>query len=255
MAVAINADLLLVHVVTIPLSIAESPVPTDIFDVMSKEAKVEIELLKTKLQEHTNDKVTITTQVIVDDLVDDLIELASGRDTFAIVMGVKGAEESGAFWFGSNTVDVMQKIDQPVITVPGNISYKHIAKVGIACDLENTDWKLPLTHIEILHNLFGCELHVLNVTKDDQEVDATIVYESIDIQNDLRKFNPRFHFLVNERIEAGLGDFVSKNHIDLMVVMPKDHGFFGNLFHKSISKQIMTHSKIPVLSLHTIKVD
>ncbi len=252
MAIAVNADLLLVHVVTIPLSIAEAPVPSDIFEVMTSEAVAEIKKLQEKLQVHTNDKLTITTHVVVDDLVDDLIDLASQKDTFAIVMGVKGAESKNNFWFGSNTISVMHKLNHPVITVPGDVSFKKIAKVGLACDLEDASLKLPVAYLERLHTEFNCELHILNVTKENEKVDSDILYESIALQNDLKKFHPQFHFLVNENIEVGVAEFVKRVPIDLLMVMPKEYGFFESLFHKSVSKEIMTHSKVPILSLHPV---
>jgi hypothetical protein len=96
---------------------------------------------------------------------------------------------------------------------------------------------------------FNAELHILNTGKQDV-FDADIVFESGQMQERTMALKPTFHFLNNEDPDEGIMDFADKNQIDLLVVLPKHHGFIGNLFHKSHTKQLVLHSHVPVMAIH-----
>ena len=75
--------------------------------------------------------------------------------------------------------------------------------------------------------------------------------ESISIQNRLNVFKPSFHFLNGENIAEGIDEFSKTEPIDLLMVFPKEHGILG-LFHKKQSKSIVSHSLLPILSIHDV---
>jgi hypothetical protein len=69
------------------------------------------------------------------------------------------------------------------------------------------------------------------------------------LQNLLGDFNPQFYFVEKANVEEGVYQFVEENHPDLLVVIPRKHGLFESIFHKSESKQFILHPHIPVLAI------
>jgi hypothetical protein len=66
----------------------------------------------------------------------------------------------------------------------------------------------------------------------------------------LKEFSPTYHFIENESFTAGINLFSEKNHIDLIITMPKKHGFFDSLFKKSHTKKLAFHSHLPLMVMH-----
>jgi hypothetical protein len=44
--------------------------------------------------------------------------------------------------------------------------------------------------------------------------------------------------------------FVADKNIDILVTVPRNHSFFGNLFKTSKTKQLVYESTIPILAAH-----
>jgi nucleotide-binding universal stress UspA family protein len=60
-----------------------------------------------------------------------------------------------------------------------------------------------------------------------------------------------FHFTHDELTEEGIIDFAKANHIDWLMVLPKRHGFFDELFGHQHTREFVLHAEMPVLVLPT----
>ena len=66
----------------------------------------------------------------------------------------------------------------------------------------------------------------------------------------LVSLKPNYHFITDKDTDEGIIDFAEKNHIDLLIVLPKRHGLLDKLIYKSHTKQLVMHSHVPVMALH-----
>jgi hypothetical protein len=73
--------------------------------------------------------------------------------------------------------------------------------------------------------------------------------ESVILENHLRKFKPTFHFLVGDSLAERLNGFAREQQLDLLVIVPKKHGFLA-LFDKKHSGDIIGHSDAAILAIH-----
>ena len=53
-----------------------------------------------------------------------------------------------------------------------------------------------------------------------------------------------------EDIEDGLGKYAKENKLDLLIVVPREHGLVGGIFHSSHSKKLVLHTHVPVMAIH-----
>ena len=79
--------------------------------------------------------------------------------------------------------------------------------------------------------------------QDEQE--ATTV-----LQAHLEDVDTRYYTMADLHIVQAIGAFVEEQHIDLLVVRPRKHGIWYNLFHKSYAKELAKLNLIPVMALH-----
>jgi nucleotide-binding universal stress UspA family protein len=71
------------------------------------------------------------------------------------------------------------------------------------------------------------------------------------LQEILAPLKPQYHLITGENIDESIISFVEKNNIDLLITLPKKRGLLEKLAHKSISKQLVLHTHVPVMAMHS----
>ena len=248
MAMAISADILLLHIVQTPIGYSDLPIAISLEDMM-RTAEKDMQDLKDEITGRINGKINIEVQVGMGGFFDELKHVCEQVKPYAVVMGSQGKTAAEHLLFGAHATHAVTNLLWPVITVPPGVSFSAIKKIGLASDLTKVVESTPVDEINLLVNDFNAELHILNTGKK-QVFDADIVFESGMMQEMTMELNPKFHFISNENTEEGILDFAEKNQIDLLIVLPRRHNLLSSIFHKSHTKQFVLHSHIPVLTLH-----
>ena len=70
------------------------------------------------------------------------------------------------------------------------------------------------------------------------------------LQPSLMTNNTELHVIEHDDVEVGIEVFAKDFHIDLIILLAKDYGLIGNIFHKSQSKKMIMHPKMPLMILH-----
>jgi nucleotide-binding universal stress UspA family protein len=248
MAVAINASLLLLHIIPTAVTYTEIPVIIN-DDEMLRNKENEMDELKRQLLARVKNKINITTEVRMGTFFHELEAVCENIKPYTVVMGSQGTTAAERFLFGSHTVHAMKDLMWPLVTVPPGSKFSAIKKVGLACDFNNVVERTPVDEIKMLVKDFNAVLHVLNTGKE-KVFDPEIVFQSGLLQQMLEGLKPVYHFISDENADEGIMDFAEKNNIDLLVVLPKRHSLLNKLIHKSHSKQFVLHSHVPVMVLH-----
>lgn len=248
MALAINADLFLFHVYQFPVSYGDVPFAMSTDD-MEQTAEKDLNKFTSLLQSGRSNNVIVKTEVKLGNFFSELEAVCERIKPYAVVVGRQGATAAERFFFGSNAVYTMKHLMWPLITVPEGVKFLSVRKIGLACDFDDMVHTTPIDEIKMLVKDFNAELHVLNTGKETV-YNPDIVFESVMLQEMLAGLNPQFHFITNDNTDEGIIDFAEKNHIDLLLVLPKRHTLLDKLLHKSHTKQLVLHSHIPVMALH-----
>ena len=248
MALAINADILLLHVYQIPVVYLEVPVIVDEEGLM-QEAEKNINKIKKQLIGKTGGKLNIQTEVRTGVFFQDLRTVCERINPYTVVMGSQGTTASERLFFGSHAVYAMKHLMWSLITVPIEATFSSVKKIGLACDFNKVVSTTPVDEIKMLVKDFHAELHILNTGKKEG-FKPELIFESGLLQEMLATLKPNYHFITNQNTDEGIMEFAEKNHIDLLVVLPKRHGLLDKLIHKSHTKQFVLHSHVPVMALH-----
>lgn len=248
MALAINADLLLLTVAELPVSFSDVPILLGLEDVMRNTEK-DIKKLGEEVKSRTKGKINIETEVGMGFFYNELKQVCERIKPYTVVMGSQGKTAAEHLLFGSHATRAIKELEWPVITVPPNAEFSSIKKIGLASDLTKVVETTPIDEIKMLVNDFNAELYILNTGKKEV-FSGDIVFESGLMQEMAATLKPTFHFIANDNTEEGIIDFVDKNNIDLLIVLPKEHNFLQKLIRKSHSKQLVLHSHAPVMAIH-----
>ena len=248
MAKAINADLLLWHTYQMPVIHLEAPLAIS-EEEMKEDGEMNINRLRLQLLERTDNKVKITTEIKIGPFFRELKSSCESIDPYLVVMGSQGTTAVDRFLFGSHVIHAIKHLPWPLITVPPAASFRSIRKIGLACDFERIVDTTPVDEIRSLVKDFNAQLHVLNIRRSE-EFEEDVLIQSALLQEMLEPLNPKYHFLIDNDIDRGIIEFTDKNNIDMLVVIPKRHSLLHELVYKSLSKQLVLHSHVPILELH-----
>lgn len=249
MAIAINASILLFHVYSVPISMTDVPVMLVSVEDLEKNARFQMEELKQNLEHLISGKVPVSYETRLGDTVDELESLCERVQPFAVVMGARGATGLDAL-LGSTTLAAVRRLKWPVICVPTGKEYgTGIHKIGLACDFKDVETTPAGTIKDVTEN-FHADLHVLNVDHKHENDNGNSNKETQLLQSMLESAKPVYDFIDHENVEEGISEFAEKNNLDLLIVIPKKHNFWERLFNKSSTKQLVSHSHIPVMCIH-----
>lgn len=248
MALAINANIILLHVYQIPVMYLETYMAA-IEGNMIQDTKANMVQLKNDLGKKTGGKLNIQTEIREGVFFSELKILCEKVKPYAVVMGSQGTTTAERLFFGGHAVFAMKHLRWPLITVPPGAAFSSIKKIGLACTYYNVLTTIPLDEIKLLVHDFNAKLHVLNTgTKLVSSPDVD--FESGLLKEMLSPLNPNYHFITSEYTDEAIMNFAETHNIDLLIVLPKRHDLLDKLIHKSHTKQLVLHSHVPVMALN-----
>lgn len=248
MAMAIDADLYVLHVYQIPVIYFDIPIALAA-DNLQDNATISITKLKAALSLKTHGQLTIETTVKEGSFLEVLTTICTQIQPYAVVLGCQEKTTAERFMFGTQAVQVMRHLAWPVMAVPVNAAFSNIKKIGLACDFDDAPGTIPTEEIKAWVNDFNAALHVLN-TDDSDSYKPEVLDQSAVLQKMLGKLVPVFHFIPGKNTGEGILHFAEANNIDLLIVIPRHRSWIDTLLHSSHTRQLVLHSRVPVMAFH-----
>jgi len=236
-----NASIKLCHIYSIPHS--SSTVMIDLSDVIKEAAEKEMEELVNQVKEDFPG-INVSSLCVFGRFLNEL-EVQS-ESTDLIVMGTNGSSGIEEVFLGSNTSNLIQKTETPILAIPSNFQSKSFRKALISLDTKNNNFENNIDYLIKIITILGVEeTEILNVQKEEKSNFGAIERFISKVNKSFNDIKHKFTFLGNDNIESAILNHSKPN--DLIVVLSKSYGFFERLFHKSISKQLAHHSENPLL--------
>jgi len=245
-----GSSVLLFHAYQVPVSMTDVPIVLVSVEDLQKNAETRVADSKRSLEQSGGSNIKIYTETRLGDTVDELQSLCDKIKPFAVVMGTKGETGMERVFFGSTTLTTIKHLSWPVIIIPPGKKYSSINKIGFACDFRQVVNTTPTHLIKNFVKEFNAELHVLNVDYKNSHFRADIPEESLLLHTMLEELNPVYDFIEEENVETGIEKFARKNNLDLVITIPKKHKLLEGLFRKSHTKDLVFHSRLPIMCVH-----
>ena len=218
-------------------------------DLMKKSSEEGLQQFKEELKSEPYGSIEIDTFSEYNVLTGGINDLSKAVAADFIVMGITGGGAVTETLIGSNAVSVSLHSTIPVIIVPPEASFKKINQVLLACDFKQVLETTPVKPLKKLLESTGAALHVLHVNSSSEKA-LNVSFETMVLDGLLKGNNPQYHFVENESFTVGINHFADNNNIDMIITMPKKHGFFDSLFKKSHTKRLAFHSHLPLMVMH-----
>ncbi|MBE7171356.1 MAG: universal stress protein [Williamsia sp.] len=185
-----------------------------------------------------------------DSLVDNLEKFAGTQQADFIIMNVSEASAVQHFIFGSNAVEVAKRAICPVIILPPNAGFKGVKKVLFASDLKDVAGSTPIDSIRKVLSLFDSTVHVLHVAAGVEREADELQQQKSALHEMLITYRPEFYLLDQTDFLQAVEQIVQEQDIDLILTVPRTHGFFSNLFSANHTKKLAYQGTVPVIAIH-----
>lgn len=208
-----------------------------------------LENLKT---EFSSTSITVETLLESgDNFIDSLAAFAHVRAAYMIVMGLIGKTAMRHRFSGSNTLKMAEKSICPVLIVPSQAVFKSTSNVLITSEMKYVEETPVLLAVKKILTDFKPSLHILNVDSEHYiSLTEEVKAERDKMETLLSEFNPEFYFMRLYDFHEAVDLFTADKDIDMIIIEPKHHSFFDNLFKTQHAKSLIYHSKVPVLAIH-----
>ncbi|MFN7014979.1 MAG: universal stress protein [Bacteroidia bacterium] len=175
-------------------------------------------------------------------------ETAEKYNNSMIVMGTQGASGIKKALLGSNTADVAENAHVPVLALPESANATLPMRIMIASDYFDQDIMVAEEIIEFAKK-FDATVYFVHVAEgEDFEKEILEMFEKkIREKNNYQGLH--FDLAFGKNILDGIESYAKTNNIDLVVSIKRKRNFFQRFFSKSITKEMLFHTKIPVLSI------
>ncbi|MBI2729208.1 MAG: universal stress protein [Sphingobacteriales bacterium] len=249
LAVQISAKVMMLHAYQYPvvhpvdkgLELTDEGVKEiNIKELASIKKVIELEIPLVKLE-----------YLVINGILSGVINVfAQNFRTDLIIMGLTGSGKVKELLIGSNTLDVAGNTKIPVIIVPQKCRFKEVTKVALATDFRNVVENVPDTQVKRFLAATGARLHIVNVDYHHEYATVDTPFQSSLMEAMFQSWSPEYHFIEDYNVQEGLSRYVEENEINILIAVPHKHNLLHKLFMPSHTRQIVFHSKIPVMVVH-----
>jgi len=222
-----------------------------IYESLAKNSSFELDKILHYLEiNHTNKNHTFEKRSVSDDIVNAVKELANEKDIDLIVMGTKGATGAKEIFMGSNTVELIKKVNNcPIFAVPSKHDFKGLHKILFPTELTRPYTKYELKPLIKLATIWNSEILICYIAQEFSLLEEQLANKEVLIKR-LDKVAHSFH---NVELQASVADsissFAEETMADMIVLINYKHTFIEKLTREAVVKKVGFHSKIPLLVL------
>lgn len=215
-------------------------------DYLRQNAEEQLENLTNEVRPSLEDGATVIGATVMGDPVSRIADRAGVQDCDLIVMGTQGEGGIKGFLMGSVTLEVIRKVHIPVLAIPQEAAYRPIKTAVFA--LDDTGLTSPQT-LQALRDIvyaFGGVIRVYHQVEEARTAIPNLLVDSA-----LEGVQHSFHQEVSEEeIWSGIHHYAREQDADLLCLIRRDRGFLERLFHRSVTREELNVSPLPILILH-----
>jgi len=251
-----DAEIVILHVYDLPI-VETAPLPdstAEIFDIVEmnqfESFREQLPELHSIADRNQLSHVKMRNVLLYGDLLYTINKVCKDEHIDIIVMGTKGASGLKETFLGSTTASVMSNSVVPVLGIPSEAKYHHTIKdIAFATQYSEKDTEALRQALDIGDKL-DARIHCVYIRGNEDAAEIDVRME--EWRSYYKEENIDFLTLAGDDIEDTLLDFVEEREVGLLIMRTHKRSFFEGLFHKSLTKKMAYHTKVPILVFQDI---
>lgn len=214
----------------------------------------EVQLITQKIEkckEAFNNPIHQVASIIeAGSFVENIRKVVGAREIDLIVMGTKGTSDANLMPIGTNTQNIITKVQCPVLVVPNRTKYSAIREVVFPTDLYlrySSKTMEPLTSILINNKSM---LHIVYRTTNNSKLTREQLISKEYLNNMNSNIDVIFHEISSTNLRAELKSYIDKHETQLIAMSAKSLNFIQVLISKGSPETDSYIRNTPFLFLH-----
>lgn len=166
-----------------------------------------------------------------------------------VVCGMKGSGKAIRKLFGSTVTALTKNAEFPLLVIPEDMDFRAPANILLGGHSRAKSYSHDVRILSDIASAFNSRLYIVSIVVEDDENAIGLNERYLEFTNQLKTMNPSFEMLPGNEIASELNGYVNKTGINMIVLMPQQHGFLERIFLGSVTTDMTFLSKIPVLIL------
>ncbi|WP_339714130.1 universal stress protein [uncultured Kriegella sp.] len=228
------------------------PEPGEIaFEAARSKSKLRFNELKQILSlSHHNQKHTYHTISTFSYLFEAVENAIAKHDIDIVVMGTKGSTGSHTIIYGTNTINLMEKVTEcPVLAIPEKARYSTPREIVFPTDYKTPFKRRELNYLVEIGKMHGTAIRILHIKEKEKLTKAQQNNKEL-LENILKDIDHSSHSLEGVKVHTGINAFIESRKSDMVAFLNKKHRFFGSMWSKPLVKELGYHSRVPVFTLN-----
>lgn len=166
-----------------------------------------------------------------------------------IVTGESGTGSRMGMILGSTPRELIRNAKKNVLVVPLETAYKPMIKLALAVDLKK---EVSIEKFNLLKDIaknYSSSVSIITILDKEHPLDINKAIQGLSVNNVFSDIQHTFHLPEDESIAKGIADFCNNHQMDLLALIPGEHHFFERLLGKSITAEVLSIAKLPVLCI------
>ena len=249
LAADLGKNIQLINAYQVPISYTEVPLVTLSLAQIEEASKALLENYVNDIRELTIDDIEIYTESVYGEIENEIKKIIEKIEPYLIIIGTGGRSGLGKLFMGSTSLKIIKQTKTPVLIIPPTLKYKRYQKIGLTSDFEDVNEHTSTKVISEIVGKLKASLAVIHVDYERYHFTASTPMETMNLDNLLTDLKPTYSYIENKDTIEGIINYVNQNEIDLLVVFPKKHSWFEQIFEKSKTRQLIQASIKPILCL------
>ena len=204
--------------------------------------------LETVTSEIESEKFELDSHVLGGSVISSLQNFIKGRDVDLLVTGTKGAGNVLDRIMGSNTVNMLDNIDLPILAVPQKAKFEGLKKIMYATSFEEED-KMALKELVEFSKPLDSEITVLHLSKRDNLIGETLLNNFIE---ELHSFMDCSQLtferkIYSENVTLEIDQYMLEEKSNVLALLMSKRNLVDRIFHKSVTKSLSYLMDFPIL--------
>ncbi len=222
-----------------------------IYDALVKNSKDKLVQLVSELKREFNNK-NFNYEIIVDhDVFTDAInQVITSKAIDLIVMGTNGVTGAKEVVFGSNTINVIRKVNCPTLVIPEGFKYKTPSHVLLPLDVFDSISGSGFTDILKFTKRFCKKLHILRINPNNEDCSEALK-DSDHLSYFFKETDYEYHVVNTIPMEHVINCYTQTHPIDLTALLVQKESLIERIFIGSPTSQISNKMRVPLLIFHS----
>jgi nucleotide-binding universal stress UspA family protein len=166
-----------------------------------------------------------------------------------VIMGVAGAGKLARFFLGSNSRDVIEKTNVPILLIPKEANYQQINKIAFATDLRESDLN-AIHSLARLFCLYTPEILLAHVDEQHQNSNDPNSQVNLFLNRVTCKINYSkiyYRHINAAKVDEGLQWLIQNGQINMMVMVHRHPSIFTRILNGSHTQKLAKTIQLPLL--------